>query len=165
MKKSFALFLFLFFANAGIAQIIIPTKMGKDFERGYYDLPLKLIIKNIWKAGENERKEMVQTIRDFGFRDSIILVTPPEYPNKAFRDSIDVICNNAKVASVIEINFSSYINSWYNVTKTEMTTITLLYKAYDYNTSKVINPGIVFGAGSFNAIKKLFNKSVPDTKN
>lgn len=161
MKKIFVLLLFLCFANAGITQIIIPTKLGKDFERGYYDLPLKLVVKNIWNAGEDERSDMINTIRDFGFKDTIILITPPEYPNKAFRDSIDLICNKAKVASVVEINFKSYIKSWYNIAKSEMTAITLSYKAYDYNASRVINPGILFGAGSFQSIKKMFNNAIP----
>lgn len=154
----------LFFVNKSIAQIVIPTKMGKDFDKGYYHLPLKLLVKDMWKASEGEKKDMVQTIRDFGFRDTIILVLPPQYPNKAFRDSIDILCKREKVASVVEVTFGNFTSNWYNFKKTETSvgTVTVTYKAYDYTSATLMLPGIVFAAGSFGSIKKMFNNAVPD---
>jgi hypothetical protein len=159
-KLLFPFFMLLLAMNVN-AQIIIPTKLGKDFEKGFYHLPVKVVVKNMWKANDADRKEIIATIRDFGFRDSIILLTPPEYPNKAYRDSIDIISRNAKVASVIEITFKQYVTSWYNIAKSETNTITMNYKAYDAENARLILPGLIFGAGSFASIKKMFIKAVP----
>ncbi|MCC7029657.1 MAG: hypothetical protein IT257_05070, partial [Chitinophagaceae bacterium] len=54
-----------------------------------------------------------------------------------------------------------YVTSWYNIAKSETNTITMNYKAYDYENARLILPGLTFGAGSFPSIKKMFNKAVP----
>lgn len=161
MKVLSVLLLLIFLTTISKSQIIIPTTLGKKFTIGYYAKPLKLVVVGFSKATAEERQDMITSVRNFGFTDSILLFTPPEYPNKAYRDSVDDICAKAHIASFMEISFTTISSSWYNLSRSESTAIKVIYKVYDWATAKVENPGLLFGAGSMASIKKLFNKAVP----
>lgn len=168
MIKSFQFILFVLISHIGYSQIVIPTKSGENFKKGYYHLPVKVIVKGGLKLDEESRNDFINEIKRFGFTDTVLLFTFPEYPTKKYKDSIDQICMKQKVGSVMEFSFTSYSSSSGNSLlfieiKTSKSIIKLDYRAYDAEQGKAILPNILFGASNLEAIKKLFNNAVPKT--
>lgn len=169
MIKLFQFILFVLISHIGFSQIVIPTKSGENFKKGYYHLPVKVIVKGGLKFDEAARNDFISEIKGFGFTDTVLLFTLPEYPTKKYKDSIEQICMNNKIGSVMEFSFSSYSSSSGNSLlfieiKTSNSIIKLDYRAYDAELGKAILPNILFGASSIEAIKKLFIKAVPKTQ-
>jgi hypothetical protein len=161
-KFGFLLLLFGFHFLELQAQFVITSKSGANFEKGYYHAPLKVIVKGMWKADQKAKQDYIDKLKNFGFTDTILLFTPPQYPTTRYRDSIDAICKQYKVQSVMEISFSTFSNSYAWIDLPAQTTIRMDYRAYDFEKGVGVLPNILFGGGSLEAIKEKFNKAIPD---
>lgn len=160
-------FLFLLLGASVVelkAQFVINSKSGANFEKGYYHAPLKVVVKGMWKADQKAKQNYIDILKTFGFTDTIFLFTPPQYPTTRYRDSIDAICKQYKVQSVMEISFSEFTTSYAWVDLPTQTTIRMDYRAYDYEKGVGVLPNIIFGGRKLEQLKEKFNMAIPDIK-
>jgi hypothetical protein len=84
--------LFVFNKNANAQfSFTMPISAGETFDDSVLNHPVKLVVHNFVNANDNQKQKMINLIRDVGFKDTIVLNTPPKYPSTKYKDSVNAI--------------------------------------------------------------------------